>query len=108
MTYFGEALEAVVEFILYQRGVTDAIGPLFVNERGRPMTASGLKSEWSRTMKRYEEDGGERFNEHDIRSHVADRVDDVERAAELLGHVDSRTTARVYRRKGRKTEALDL
>lgn len=76
---------------------------LFSTRMGQPYIAtngltSGFDSIWQRFMRKVVASGIERFTEHDLRAKVASDVD-LERAQELLGHANSRTTERVYRRK---------
>ncbi|MGB1226240.1 MAG: hypothetical protein ACPHCN_19150, partial [Mycobacterium sp.] len=63
-----------------------------------PYTPSGFSSIFKRQMVKFIQRGGEKFNEHDIRAHVASNADTLDHAQALLGHQDSRTTDRVYRR----------
>ena len=64
-------------------------------------TASGWDSLWNRFMTRAVSEGHlkTRFTEHDLRAKAGSDQETLERARALLGHTDSRTTARVYRRK---------
>ena len=74
-------------------------GKGYVNEtRG---TASGFNSMWQNFMTRLlaETKVTERFTEHDLRAKCASDAASLETARKLLAHVDSRMTARVYRRK---------
>ena len=76
---------------------------LFCTRRGQPYIqpdgkTSGFDSIWQRFMAKVVKSGVPRFTEHDLRAKVASDVD-LERAKELLGHANSRTTERVYRRK---------
>lgn len=75
----------------------------FDETTGRP---AGWNSIWQRFMKRLmnETKVTQRFTEHDIRAKVANDADSLDRAQQLLGHADSRITARVYR--GRKPERI--
>jgi len=41
----------------------------------------------------------ERFTEHDLRAKVGSDAASLEKARAMLQHADSRTTARVYRRR---------
>ena len=106
--YHGQTLEAVIEWIVYQRHGTAGllVGPLFVNRQKQPMTSTGLKSAWRRAMAKYEGVGGEKFNEHDIRKTTANEAETLEEAQRLLGHQESKTTARVYRIGPEDVEAL--
>ncbi len=106
--YHGDALEAVIEFILYDRyGTTGLkVGPLFTTRRGFAYTRSGFNSIWRRAMDRYVKAGGAKFNEHDIRALAADEANTLEHAQFLLGHKDPKTTT-IYRGRGRrKVEVL--
>ncbi len=102
--YEGEALKTVITSILGRRLPR---GHLFLNRRRKPVTATGFRSMWRRAMDKFEEAGGERFNEHDIRAMVASEAKTLEHAQALLGHQDSRVTRRVYRRKAERVKVLD-
>lgn len=106
--YHGEALEAIIEYIVYRRhGVPGLLtGPLFVTRDGKPYTASGFKSIWQRAMRKWAAAGRERFTEHDIRAVAASDAETVEQAQALLGHQTSAVTDRVYRRGRNKVEIL--
>jgi integrase len=107
-SYHGEALEAVIEYIVYRRhGVPGLLaGRLFVNRRGQPYTSSGFKSIWQKAMRKWEAAGHERFTEHDIRRAAANECETLEHAQALLGHQDPKITARVYRSATAKVEVL--
>lgn len=68
------------------------------DEIGEPR---GWKSMWQRFMTRVlrETEVKERFTEHDLRAKAGSDQESLERAQRLLGHLDPRTTNRVYRRK---------
>jgi integrase len=77
----------------------NALGKCYIDEaRG---TASGFNSMWQNFMGRLlaETKVVERFTEHDLRAKCASDAASLETARKLLAHVDSRMTARVYRRK---------
>jgi integrase len=61
------------------------------------MAETGIRSAWRRSQQRFIEAGGERFNEHDIRKTVATRSNSLEEARKVLGHQDTKTTAKFYR-----------
>lgn len=92
VVYHGEALEEVMGTI------PRSGGNVFVRQDGEPYTPSGFSSIFKRQMVKFIQRGGEKFNEHDIRAHVASNADTLDHAQALLGHQDSRTTDRVYRR----------
>lgn len=73
-------------------------GHAYINERGQ---YSGFNSIWKRFMKRVLDETRikERFTDHDIRAKVGSDAGSLERAKELLAHVDAKTTQRSYRRK---------
>lgn len=102
--YKGGKLVQTINAILDGRAPR---GRLFLNSRGSPMTTSGFKSAWRRAMKKFVDDGGEKFNEHDIRKFVATEASSLEHAQSLLGHQDSRITAQVYRNAPQKVQVLD-
>ena len=77
----------------------NAFGKGYIDEaRG---TASGFNSMWQNFMTRLltETKVAERFTEHDLRAKCASDAASLETATKLLAHIDSRMTARVYRRK---------
>lgn len=101
--YGGDALATVINEIP-RRG-----GYIFKPHRARleRYTPSGFSSIFKRRMAVYEVDGGLRFNEHDIRAFVASNAETLEHAQALLGHQDSRTTNRVYRRTAVRVSVLN-
>jgi integrase len=92
--YMGPALAVVIGEI-ERRGAAGR--HLFEGRNGR-YTRSGFGSLFKRAMAAFVGAGGERFNDHDIRAYVASNAETLEHAQALLGHQDSRTTNRVYRR----------
>lgn len=80
---------------------------LFCTRRGKGYfneatgLCSGWDSMWQRFMDRVlaETKVQERFTEHDLRAKVGSDAASLEKARALLQHADSRTTARIYRRK---------
>ena len=62
------------------------VGPLFCSSRGVACSISGFASLWREAMDRVIEEGGIKFNEHDIRKTVAHEADNLEQAQRLLGH----------------------
>ena len=81
----------------------DIAPTLFCNRRGEAYikadgSANGWDSLWQRAMAKAMRVGlQQRFTDRDIRKKVASDAPTLERAAALLGHADSRTTARHYR-----------
>lgn len=78
-------------------------GASYVNARGR---SPGFDSVWQRFMDRLAAQGVERFTEHDIRAKAGSDAESLERARQLLGHVDARMTAKAYRRAPEKVRPL--
>lgn len=70
-------------------------GQPYVKENG---TTHGFDSTWQRCMKKFEQDGNERFWEHDIRALVASEAESAERAKALLNHSSIGITEKHYRR----------
>lgn len=99
--YSGAALSMALDQI-GRRG-----NHIFVRRDGERYTPHGFSSLFKRRMEAYVERGGERFNEHDIRAYVASNAETLEHAQALLGHQDSRTTNRVYRRGAVKVQVLE-
>lgn len=62
------------------------------------VTSRGFKSAWQRAMKKWVEMGYERFREHDIRAKSGSDSRTVADAQALLGHTNSSTTSKHYRR----------
>ncbi len=76
---------------------------LWCTHKGEPYaaedgSANAWDSLWARFMDKCVAAGIERFHEHDLRAVAATAAGSMTHAQELLGHTDSRTTARVYRR----------
>ncbi|UAA39133.1 tyrosine-type recombinase/integrase [Paraneptunicella aestuarii] len=73
-------------------------------------TPDGFRTMWHKAMKKALESGEleERFQERDLRSVAADLCETLEEAQVLLGHMDSRTTQRHYRRKTMKVKPNKL
>jgi integrase len=99
------ALRIVLEWIKkLRRPQTSTL--LFTNRNGKQMTARGFKSAWQRAQQHWAADGNARFWEHDIRGKTgSDSATDAD-AQELLGHDDTKTTRRHYRRGERKVTPL--
>jgi len=100
------ALREAVDIAMSVRPVD--ISPfLFCTSRGKSYInietgdTSAWKSIWQRFMKKAieETDLQEKFTDHDLRAKCASDAKTLEHAQKLLGHVDSRITDRVYRRK---------
>lgn len=99
--YHGKALEAVMADIPRK-------GPyVFSTRTGTRYTRSGLGSIFKRQMAKYAKKGGERFNDHDIRAYTASNAETLEHAQALMGHQDSRTTNRIYRRGAVRVTVLN-
>lgn len=68
----------------------------------KPLTPDGLRTAWSKAMKAAIESGEltqeQRFQERDLRAKVASDCINISQASELLGHMNTSTTKRVYRR----------
>lgn len=101
--YTGSGLVEIIKLICADR---IPVGPLFINQYRRAITPSGFKSAWRRAMARYVAEGGERFNEHDIRKLVASEAATLEHAQKLLGHQTAKVTAAVYRLGPEDVEVL--
>jgi integrase len=63
---------------------------------------------WQRFMARLLKDTkiSERFTEHDLRGKAGSDAESLERAQQLLGHADSKITAKTYRRKPQLVKPL--
>jgi integrase len=71
---------------------------------GRVSTKSPAETLYERLLK--ETTITERFTEHDLRAKCASDAESLGRAQQLLGHADSKITARVYRRKPEVVRSL--
>jgi hypothetical protein len=79
---------------------------LITQPNGQRYSESGLRAAWGRLMVKAVKDGvlKERYEFRDIRPKSAsDSEDD-----QLLGHLDSRTLQKYYKRKPLKVRPLDL
>jgi integrase len=100
------ALRAAVNMALAARPI-DIAPWLFCTKRGEGYfdeqsgQATGWDSIWQRFMTRLltETKITHRFTEHDLRAKCASDAETLERARQLLGHVNAQITKRVYRRK---------
>lgn len=74
-------------------------GKCYFNEKTGE--TSGFSSLWQRWMKRVlaETNVSERFSERDIRAKTASDIERLDDASALLGHTDTRTTRKHYRRR---------
>lgn len=80
-------------------------GKCYVDEEtGR---ANGFDSLWSRWMRQAVANGGERFQERDLRAKSASDDTDIESARRRLGHTREEITKTVYRRKGEVVQPLN-
>ncbi len=107
--YEGGNLEKFIDYILYSRwgNQVHPTNYLFTTRLGAPYTPTGFKSLWRRQMSKYVDAGGEKFNEHDVRSFTASEAETLEHAAALLGHQNTSTTNRIYRRKPLRVTVLE-
>jgi integrase len=97
-------LKAAIEEALSARPV-DIAPWIFCTDEGKcyvddTVRADSFQSVWQRFMDRVlnETKLEHRFAEHDIRVKVGSDLETIEAAQRLLGHADSRTTKRFYRR----------
>jgi integrase len=87
---------------------------LLCTQEGTPYTSSGFDSLWRRAMDRALAIKGpdgqallkESFTFHDLRAKNASDEEDVAVASNRLGHMDAKTTKRVYRRKPTRVRPL--
>lgn len=61
-------------------------GPLFQTTSGKAYSSEGFDSAWQRAKAKYLSNGGQPFNEHDLRGKVATDMNNLEAAKNLLGH----------------------
>lgn len=73
---------------------------LICTRKGTPYTPDGFRAIWQRKMKKALDEGvlKERFQDRDLRAKTGSDID-LEHAASLLAHLDSKTTKKHYRRK---------
>ena len=72
-----------------------------------PISASGFKTAWARSMTKYANAGGQRFAENDLRAQVGGKAMDLGMdAASLLGHSSDAVTRRHYVRGTRKVSPI--
>ena len=70
---------------------------VFPSARGMPFTDSGFKTGWTRLMRQYAAQHGEKFRAHDLRSlYVSERLD---RGEASNTHANEATMRRVYDRR---------
>lgn len=77
---------------------------LFSTRRGGRYTSDGFRAIWQRAMRKFVEDGGERFTEHDLRAKVAS--DDPANAQDRLQHRTAAMVRTVYDRKPAEVSVL--
>lgn len=61
-------------------------GHLFQTTSGKAYSSEGFDSAWQRAKAKYLSNGGQPFNEHDLRGKVATDMNNLESAKNLLGH----------------------
>lgn len=82
----------------------DALAPQIPREfilrtrKGRRYSARGFSAMWQRLMAKYVKAGGLRFTFHDLRAKAGSDKATIEEAAALLGHANTETTKRIYKR----------
>lgn len=79
---------------------------MVANRWGQGYTSDGFQSLWQYAMAKHVEAGGERFTEHDLRAKVGSDSEDLAQAQARLGHMDAKTTCRVYRTKPTRVKVL--
>ena len=80
------------------------VTPLIATKTGKPYTRSGFQTVWRRLMLKVFPKEGDQFTFHDIRAKAGSDSDD----GKLLGHADTRTLNRHYRRKPQAIKPLDF
>lgn len=80
---------------------------LIANRRGKRYTATGFGTNWQKTVDRAMQRNGlrQRFTFHDLRAKSASD-DDLHAASARLGHADTATTVRFYRRAPSRVKPL--
>ena len=100
---WSDEFRAAIEKVLtYKKRSVQSLY-LFSTGKGQPYikddgTAAGFNSIWQRRMKKYSDDGRERFWEHDIRALAATEAESAEIARNLLNHSSVSVTRKHYRR----------
>lgn len=97
-----DELSAIVRGVLQHREKVSALH-LFHTREGKPYlaedgTTSGFDSIWQRYMRKWVDQGNERFTLHDIRAKRASDLT-LEQAQLLLRHTTANMTQKTYRRK---------
>lgn len=77
---------------------------LLANQEGQRYTPSGFASLWQRVMRRYEDQGGTRFQFRDLRAKAGSDSPD----GKLLGHTSEATLRRHYRRRPERVTPVSL
>lgn len=98
-------LRVVIDSIVASQGDVKKLA-LFPARHGGRMSSLGFRAAWARAMTEFVAGGGVKFRENDIRAKTASDASSLARAQELLGHEESSTTARHYRRGVAKVTPL--
>lgn len=103
---YGEStgLKELIDDVMAWRAKHLKIGSLhlFATSQGKPYfdgkNNSAFKSMWQRAMKKALDETAlsEKFTEHDLCSKTASDVENLEQAAKLRGHTNTKTTAQTY------------
>lgn len=96
MEISGELQEAIDQAKAIKRKVGTFY--LFASKFGTAYTSKGFRSIWGRRMRKFGDDGNQRFTEHDIRAKTASETDAVH-ANEMMQHNSIEFTKRIYMRK---------
>lgn len=106
--YFGDGLEEAMSRVLaIRKGRASTSEYLFATRNGTHYSDDGFSSIWHRSMTKYAaKTSNERFTENDLRAKVASDSHGIEEAQKRLGHQDSKTTQRHYRRGPQHVEVL--
>ena len=108
VVYSGDGLkEALEAAFAIRKGRALRSLYIFSTRSGQPYSGDGFRSIWQRVMKKFIEDGGSRFTDHDLRAKVASDSESLSAAQSRLGHQSAQLTNRVYRRKPAQMSVLE-
>jgi len=75
---------------------------------GGRYTSEGARALWQRTINRWVRMGNSRWNFHDLRAKCVSDSKSLQEASDRAGHIGQQMTKRVYDRKEREVDSLDM
>lgn len=94
-----ELSDAIAAVLALRKGRAIRSMFLFATRLGGQYTGDGFRSIWQRAMAKHIKAGGAHFTEHDLRAKVGSDSETLNDATDRMGHRNSGTTSRVYRRR---------